>query len=285
MPLLHQFTINNTKYTPSVLEEHTDKEWKEIYDSYVERIWKPNISKYRVLPQKENLTNVIEIIEYCNKHNIELVLFSFPMQAVVYNFLDDAGLYSEMDLYKKILSLYAPIYDMEYRESAWSNTYGLFRDGVHINGKNCINNENPMLSDIFKTMFEKNGKEMRILSKDMKMIFSDSSIFFNGNSELQIYAKPIKMEKDSIYVIKCSGVIPKNQEVLYMDFYSEALVGTVEGALSQPLEMIGNSGECLAIISTKGQQDMDVLFRIVHQGGENLNLENLEIYKTSSFIS
>lgn len=100
------------------------------------------------------IESLIGIVEYCNKHNIELVFYSPPINGILYEkVLSKYNILEKMDEVKAKMSNYAPVYDMQfvseisYMEDDWI-------DVSHYTGNIC--------QLVEKTLAGKNKKYMRI---------------------------------------------------------------------------------------------------------------------------
>lgn len=84
--------------------------------------------------QEEYLTALIDIAQYCAENNIELRFVTPPLHPTIWeNVIDPLELAPAMDYYKETLSMYAPVYDMEYRECLFTTQYAdAFSDGYHL---------------------------------------------------------------------------------------------------------------------------------------------------------
>lgn len=261
--------------------------WVEQYDAYINRVWKQYQAKFA--PYTENYVDILQLIDSCKERNIELRLFTSPNQRAIFNFFKENLLAWEHDFYKEFIALYSPICDMEYEESAWTDTYGLFVDGYHFNGETILGDENPLVTDVYRTMFYGDGKEMRIITapEHIRQLFIDNDVTINGSGNVEVYSQPVFLEKNSVYVVRCKGEIPVDNQVMYFDLYD--LSGNSSGGLAGVPLRIGDSDDYLLILSdmnrTEAPRPSNAYFRIVYQGAEDLHLDSLELlqYKNDDY--
>lgn len=261
--------------------------WKERYQSNITNIWEPQTTLF--FPDTHIYTDILDIIHYCQDNNIFLRIYSSPIHNASFNYLKENQLAWEHDFYKEFISMYWTFYDMEFEESAWANTYGLFADGNHYNGETILGNENPLVTDVYRTMFWGKGQEMKVITKPehIRQLFQDDDVLLQGNGDLNIYSQPMQLEENSVYVVRCSGNFPEESEVLYIDLFD--LSGAIIGGLAGVPLRIGESDDYLLILSdmnrTEAPRPSNALFRIVYQGTEDIHLDTLEVlqYKNDDY--
>ena len=272
-----QFLAVNT-YEKSILTEATEEEWKQLYASYIERSWEPYTGEYKF--SSEGLADIIEVINYCKSNDIELFLVTLPMQRAVYDYIESVGEKAEMDFYKEYLSLYLPVYDMEYQESAWTDTFGLFGDGIHLNGINFANGENPVVSDLYKVLFEQNGSEMRILQSAclLNSIYKKTDVKMERKGKNQGFTARIPIEEDKAYLVRVKGQIPDMDRCVAVEL-KDVILSNGENAVKRKdyLWQIGDTGEYLAVLSTKGMQLPEALFSMTSREVSDIRFDSLEI--------
>ena len=76
-----------------------------------------------------------DVAVYCKENDIKLVFYVPPCHSTIWeNVIEPLSLEDEMDMYKRELSFYADIYDMEYISAITEND-AAFRDGFHFEGE------------------------------------------------------------------------------------------------------------------------------------------------------
>lgn len=252
-----------------------------IYQDYVNRIWNPIMPQYKM--SMKIITEIIKVIEYCKEHNIELTVFALPMHNVIYDTIADNGLKELSSFYKKFLSLYTIVYDMEYVECNWTDSLE-YTDGCHIGGFDSILKENfsenqPMLFDIFQMIFYKNGVYAKVWDNMLQKerVIQKRNILLGGEEELRVYPISINVEPNSVYLIECKGSMNLNSINLYMDIYGEQFNWKQTAILSY-----SNNKDCYwTVIKTEDIPNVEHFFRIVYQGKDDLILDELTVSKVN----
>lgn len=265
---------------PLIDNASTESFWKKKYSDYIARVWQPQIDAF--MPQTESIARLIELIYFCKEKNIELDLVTMPMQQACFDILRLTAVEDISSFYKDFLSLYTCIYDMEYEESAWTKQYGFFLDGLHLNGINFVHGENPIVEDVYKTLFTQNGREMQVLQNEQSIqpLFTEYEFGLSGSGMLETYIHPIKIKDNSVYIFRFHGKLPKDAEVFYCDLYDSLQADPVLPGrnIGIPVQIDGTD-EYILFFRTKGLINKEVQFRMVYIGQEDIQIDSMEVLR------
>ena len=266
----------HSKEVQEEIIEINEEDQLNSYKKYADTIWDENMKNFVFNTQA--LNSLIEVAEYCNENGIELVLVSLPMHRLVWDKVEKYDRCKYVDLYKKILSKYATIYDMEYIESKLSDSL-LYADGNHIYGLDKITTKNfvknyPLTSDIINVMFKKEGKNVRVLSNKgkKKKVLSREHMYIYGNEGIVPFQEEINIEENAIYRISFNASCQGIPSTFYMDLYGEEYDNYLQDANFSLQE---EDRKYSAVVQVEQIPEKQIYFRIINVDGKEIDISKL----------
>lgn len=251
-----------------------------IFDDYVERIWVPFASNYMF--NYKGLAELIDVIVYCRENGIEINAYALPMRSEIYEALEKENVLKWVSLYKRILSKYITVYDMEYPENIWSQSYD-YIEGCHFEGMGGgvnIREEYPVLYDSLHMMFQGEGEDYIIwkdASPETRSLFEEETVFLSGNNELNVWSKKIEVKSGRAYEVSyAGGDFSENAEIefFYMDLYGGAKYDDRRQDIF-PVTLEHNGTKWAIVFSNEIPDNTDIYFRIIYKGTENVTIDHL----------
>ena len=147
---------------------YTDEEREENFRVYALESIYPMTEGYGI--NYDMIEKLRDMAEYCEGKGIQLNVIMAPMDRSLWEYVvKPLDLYDEMDEYKRLISEFAVIYDMEYEEMDAYVTSD-YADGFHMMGMQngvdytspSFETDYPALADYLKGMYSFSSDHMRI---------------------------------------------------------------------------------------------------------------------------
>lgn len=153
---------------PSGVDKQTRQ---QHFEEYIQTLL-PGTQKFQL--DREALSRLCGIARHCRDNGIELLFVAPPSHDSTWKQLvEPYKILQAMEVYKSVLSQYAPVYDFEF-PSEYSNQDDQYRDGFHLEGMSPLQRH---YDDHFRAYFP-------ILAEYMDVIFSEVGVQGNPNVRL-----------------------------------------------------------------------------------------------------
>ena len=272
--------IKNLSSKEEVKADYSDRSYYlDVYQNYADTIWDENMKNYKF--NYNAINELIDVITYCNDNNIEIKLVSIPMHQLVWDKVNKYDREKSADMYKKILSQYTQIYDMEYQDSIYSNVLE-YSDGNHILGMDRVTDSDfrvkfPLAAEVVDTLLCDGEDNYQLLSQELKkeeIYRKDLSLVGDGN--LVVDSNLVQLEENTFYEVEFTGSSENMPDIIYMDFYGENYDNYEQDMM---LDWKLEKNTYRAIVEVKELPQNDIYFRVIYQGTGVLDISNLTISK------